>query len=94
MSAAINMIATCESLALGKALGMDVKVLVDIMSHSTGKCWTIDTYSPAPGVFDNCPSSKGYVGGMSSEMMLKDVNLVLETADSVNFKTGMGQCSK
>ena len=50
MALGIEMIAISESLALGKTLGMDLKILSNIMSVSTSKCWAVDTYNPAPGV--------------------------------------------
>ena len=50
MTLAIHMIGISESLALGKALGMDQKILSNIMSVSTGRCWSVDTYNPVPGV--------------------------------------------
>lgn len=55
---AISMLGSCEALALGKRLGIDPKVLTSILSVSAGRCWSIDTYNPVPGVGpDNLPAN-------------------------------------
>jgi 3-hydroxyisobutyrate dehydrogenase len=59
----INMIALSEGLSLGEKLGIDPKVLSNILSVSTGRSWCVDTYNPRPGVLENVPSSKNYNGG-------------------------------
>jgi len=46
LALAIEMIAVSEGLSLGEKLGVDPKVLSDIMSVSTSRCWSIDTYNP------------------------------------------------
>merc|ERR1712086_1231781 len=63
LSLAISMIGTSEALLLGQSLGMDVHKLSQIMSTSTARCWSVDTYNPCPGVMEGVPSSRGYAGG-------------------------------
>ena len=50
---------------------MDAKLLANILSTSTGRCWSLDTYNPCPGVFEGIPSSNDYKGGFGSALMLK-----------------------
>lgn len=50
MALAIEMIGVSEALALGRRLGIDDKVLSNIMGVSSARCWSIDTYNPVPGV--------------------------------------------
>ena len=57
------MIAASEGLILGEKLGIDPKVLTDIMSVSTGGSWANNVSNPRPGVLPNSPSSKNYEGG-------------------------------
>lgn len=52
-------------------MGMDKKLLANILSTSTGRCWSLDTYNPCPGVFEGIPSSNDYKGGFGSALMLK-----------------------
>jgi len=59
----VSMIAISEGLSLGENLGIDPKVLLSILSTSTGRCWSIDTYNPRPGVLENVPASRDYNGG-------------------------------
>lgn len=80
LSLAISMIGTSEALLLGQSLGMDTKVLSDIISTSTGRCWSVDTYNPCPGVMDGVPASRGYTGGFGVDLMLKDLGLATEAA--------------
>ena len=94
MALAIEMIGISESLALGKSLGMDLKILNNIMKVSTSRCWSVDTYNPVPGVMENVPASRNYDGGFACDLMLKDVGLALEAAREVNCKTELGDHSK
>lgn len=59
----ISMIATSEGLSLGEKLGIDPKVLSSIISVSTGRSWSLDSYNPRPGVLENVPASRDYNGG-------------------------------
>lgn len=86
----IQMIGTSEALAIGTSLGMDPKILTSIMSVSTGRCWSVDTYTPVPGVKPNAPSSRNYEPGFSCDLMVKDIGLALELAaiKGVNAEIG------
>jgi 3-hydroxyisobutyrate dehydrogenase len=78
LALAIQMIGTAEALALGKKLGMDPKKLSEVMSTSTARCWSVDTYNPCPGVMENVPSSRNYEGGFSCSLMEKDIGLAIK----------------
>ena len=56
MLLAITMIGTSEAMNLGIKLGLDPKLMANILGSATGRCWPVDTYNPCPGVFDNVPS--------------------------------------
>lgn len=76
----ISMTAVSEAMNLGVSLGMDPTVLAGIVNTSSGRCWSSDTYNPVPGVLPNVPSSRGYTGGFGVDLMLKDLNLAIESA--------------
>jgi 3-hydroxyisobutyrate dehydrogenase len=76
----ISMIGVAEAMALGDALGIDTKVLAEIINTSTGRCWSSDTYNPWPGIIETAPSSRGYTGGFGADLMLKDLGLATEAA--------------
>jgi hypothetical protein len=42
------------------SLGLDPKLLAGILGSATGRCWSVDTYNPCPGVMPNVPSSNDY----------------------------------
>ncbi len=77
---AIEMIGTAEGMALAAKLGMDPKVFASIVNTSSGRCWSSDTYNPYPGVLEGVPAARGYSGGFSSSLMLKDVSLAMDAA--------------
>lgn len=58
MALAIQMIGVSEALALGKKLGIDDKILTNIMKVSSSRCWSLDASNPVPGVMENVPASK------------------------------------
>ena len=45
-----SMIATCEAIALADNLSLDRDKLFEVVSTSSGNCWSMSTYCPAPGV--------------------------------------------
>ena len=57
------MIASSEGLALGEKLGIDPKVLMEILSVSTSANWCINTTNPRPGNIPTAPASNNYEGG-------------------------------
>ncbi|WP_118183366.1 3-hydroxyisobutyrate dehydrogenase [Paraburkholderia phosphatilytica] len=86
----ITMAGVAEAMALGASLGIDPKVLGGIMSTSTGRSWSVDTYNPYPGVIDTAPSSRGYTGGFGTDLMLKDLGLATDAAKSVRQPVYLG----
>jgi 3-hydroxyisobutyrate dehydrogenase len=77
---AISMIGVCEAMSLGSALGIDAKVLSNIINTSSGRCWSSDTYNPVPGIMANVPAARDYQGGFATRLMLKDLGLATEAA--------------
>jgi 3-hydroxyisobutyrate dehydrogenase len=90
----IQMLGTSEALRLGIANGMDPKVLSDIMSKSSGRNWALELYNPCPGVMDNVPSSKAYVGGFGVDLMLKDLGLAVENAENLEASIPLGKLAQ
>ncbi len=69
---------------------MDKKLLASILSSATGRCWSVDTYNPVPGVMENVPSSNDYKGGFGSALMLKDLGLSQDAAGRAGCSTPLG----
>lgn len=90
MLLAVQMIGTCEAFALGDALGLDARVLSEIMSASSGSNWTLQVYNPYPGLMDTSPASRDYEGGFSVRLMLKDLSLAMGSMERVEAKMLLG----
>jgi 3-hydroxyisobutyrate dehydrogenase len=85
-----TMIATCEAFALAEKLGLDPQKFYDVASVSSGQSWSVTSYCPVPGVGPETPADRDYQGGFAAPLMLKDLRLAMEAADSVQANTPMG----
>ena len=85
-----TMIVTCEAFALADRLGLDRQKMFDVVSTSSGYSWTMNAYCPAPGVGPQSPSDNDYMPGFAAELMLKDLRLSQQAADSVDADTPLG----
>jgi 3-hydroxyisobutyrate dehydrogenase len=85
-----SMAATCEAFVLAKKLGLDLQTFFDISSKASGQCWAMTTYCPVPGVGPETPADRDYEGGFAAALMLKDLRLAMEAAQSVDAYTPMG----
>lgn len=90
MLLAISMIGVAEAMTLGVSLGIEAKVLADIINTSSGRCWSSDTYNPYPGVMENVPAARGYTGGFGADLMLKDLGLANDAAKLARQPVMMG----
>ena len=86
-----SMIATCEAFLLAEKLGLDLKTFYDISSKASGQCWSMTSYCPVPGVGPSSPADRNYEGGFAAALMLKDLRLAMEAAESVGAETPMGE---
>ncbi|MDQ7072239.1 MAG: 3-hydroxyisobutyrate dehydrogenase [Rhodobacterales bacterium] len=87
----VTMIATCEAFALADKLGLSREKMFDVVSTSSGYSWTMNAYCPAPGVGPQSPADNDYKPGFAAELMLKDLRLSQQAAQSVDADTPMGQ---
>jgi 3-hydroxyisobutyrate dehydrogenase len=85
-----SMIATCETFVLAQKLGLDPQTFFDISSQASGQCWSMTSYCPLPGVGPQTPADRDYEGGFAAALMLKDLRLAMEAAQSVDSYTPMG----
>ncbi len=89
----VTMIATCEAFALADKLGLDRQKMFDVVSTSSGYSWTMNAYCPAPGVGPTSPADNDYQPGFAAELMLKDLRLSQQAAESADADTPMGQAA-
>ncbi len=86
----ISMIAVSEGFALAERLGLDWQRLFDISSKSSGQCWSMTNYCPAPGPVPAAPSNRDYQAGFTADMMLKDLKLAQQAAQASGATTPLG----
>ncbi|MEM6441338.1 MAG: 3-hydroxyisobutyrate dehydrogenase [Pseudomonadota bacterium] len=86
----ISMIGVCEAFNLADRLGLSRQSMFDVVSTSSGYCWSLNAYCPAPGVGPKSPSDNGYQPGFAADLMLKDLRLSQQAAEGVDADTTMG----
>jgi 3-hydroxyisobutyrate dehydrogenase len=91
MLLAVHMIGTSEALAMGEAHGLDPAVLSEIMKASSGNNWSLQVYNPWPDVMEGVPSSNSYQPGFMVDLMVKDLGLACEVAESCGLNNQMGK---
>ncbi len=82
MLLAVHMIGTCEAMKMAERLGLDPRTFYAISSQSSGYNWSLNEYTPMPGVGKQSPADNDYQGGFATALMLKDLRLAMEAADS------------
>jgi 3-hydroxyisobutyrate dehydrogenase len=85
-----SMVATAEAFVLAQKLGLDAQTFFDISSKASGQCWSMTSYCPVPGPVATAPSNRDYEGGFAAALMLKDLKLAVEAAQSVGASVPMG----
>ena len=80
------MIATAEAFVLGEKLGLSHQALFDVASTSSAQSWSLTTYCPVPGPVPTSPANSGYKPGFAAALMLKDLRLAQEAAQSVGTR--------
>lgn len=90
----ISMIGVCEAIGLADALGLNRQALFDVVSTSSGSCWSVNTYCPMPGIGPKSPADNNYAPGFAAPLMLKDLTLAMTAARAVNAETPLGQHAK
>jgi 3-hydroxyisobutyrate dehydrogenase len=75
-----QMLAVSEATTLAAKEGVDLEVLYEVMTHSTGDCTALRTRIPFEGARPDTPASNGWKPGFMTELMTKDVDLVLAAA--------------
>ena len=90
----VTMIVTCEAFAMAEKLGLDPARLYDVVSTSSGQSWSVTSYCPVPGVGPKSPADNAYKPGFAAELMLKDLTLAQEAAQSADADTPMGALAR
>lgn len=84
---AITSLAASEALNIGAKMGLDLKLLTDVINVSGGQCWVTSKSNPVPGVMEGVPSSRGYEGGFRIELCSKVLKMGSQLAEMVGART-------
>lgn len=90
----ISMIGTCEAFNLAEKLGLDAQTFFKISSVSSGQCWSMTSYCPAPGPVPTAPSNRDYKPGFAVAMMLKDLHLAADAAKTAGADIKLGELAE
>ena len=90
MLLAISMIGTAEAMKMAEKLGLAPQKFYEISSQSSGYCWSLNAYTPLPGVGVESPADNDYKGGFATALMLKDLRLAMDAAQDVDATTVLG----
>ena len=86
----VSMIAVSEAFLLAEKLGLDAQKLFEIVSQSSGQCWSLTNYCPVPGPVPTSPANRDYQAGFTATMMLKDLKLAQTAAKAAAVRAPMG----
>lgn len=78
-------IGVCEGFLFGTKLGADPKTLYEVISVSAGNCWFLQTRVPYPNVIPDSPANKDFAPGFTTDLMAKDLGLILSAADTMKI---------
>ncbi len=90
MLLAITMIGTAEAMKMAEKLGLDPQKFYEISSQSSGYNWSLNAYTPLPGVGVKSPADNGYAGGFATPLMVKDLRLAMEAAETADAAVPLG----
>jgi 3-hydroxyisobutyrate dehydrogenase len=77
---AAQMVAVSEASALAAKEGLDLAMMYEVLTHSTGDCVAVRTRIPFEGARPDTPASNGWKPGFMTALMAKDVRLVIDEA--------------
>jgi 3-hydroxyisobutyrate dehydrogenase len=84
----ITFLATAEGLVMGKAYGLDPKVMNDVLNESTGMSWITRTHI-AQRVL-----SRRFDDPFKYDLMMKDVNIALGLAADLKLELPLSEASR
>ncbi len=89
----VSIIGVCEALNLAQRLDLDPQRVFDVVSTSSGACWSMNTYCPLPGTGPESPADRDYAAGFTAALMLKDLTLSQRAASEAGAATPMGEAA-
>jgi 3-hydroxyisobutyrate dehydrogenase-like beta-hydroxyacid dehydrogenase len=86
MLAAVNLAAGCEALALGERMGLDAKLLYEVISASSGASWIFADRMKRALDGDFKPRA-------ATRILTKDLELLLDAAEAAGFEADIARAA-
>lgn len=83
---AVTSLAASEALNIGSKMGLDLKLLTDVINVSGGQCFITSKSNPVPGINANAPASRNYEGGFRIELCKKVLKMGTDLAEMVGAR--------
>ena len=84
---AITSVAASEAMNIAVKMGLDAKLLNDVINTSGGQCWVTSKNNPCPGVTPGAPAERNWEGGFRIELCTKVFKMGIALAEMVGAKT-------
>jgi 3-hydroxyisobutyrate dehydrogenase len=84
-----GLIVNCK-LTLADGLGFGQRAIFEVVSDSSGSCWSIDPCCPVPGMGPGTPADHQYRSGFAGALMLEDLGLSQDGAKAAGVATPLG----
>ena len=94
MVLAIQQIAIGEAMVLGEKLGLAPEAFHEVVSNSTGACWSLTVNCPVPGPVPTSPANNGFKPGFATALMDKDLGLAEHALDTAGTAAPMGRLAR
>ena len=78
--AGVSMAVVAEAFNIGVRAGADPKVMFDVVSKSSGSCWSLTHALPYPGILSEAPANNDFAPGFMVDLMRKDLGLAMSAA--------------
>ncbi|KZV67981.1 3-hydroxyisobutyrate dehydrogenase [Peniophora sp. CONT] len=92
----VQQVVVGEAMLLGERLGLEPRVLAEVINNSTGRCWASEVNNPVAGALvDKAPPcERDYEGGFATLLMLKDLGLASEAGLETSTKLPLGESAQ
>lgn len=90
MMVAANMAVAAEAMVLAERLGIEPRIVHEVVTSSSGGSWALQNYCPVPGLSPNAASNNGFKPGFTTALMLKDLKIFQEAARAAGVPSPVG----
>ncbi len=86
----IQMASVVEGFHLARRVGLRNDKLYEVAHCSSGDCFSLTAFCPVPDVVPSSPSNRDYQPGFTTNLMLKDLQIALQAAESAKLPLALG----